>query len=263
MLCTLPACSFGKSIEIDELEKKIDEISDRVGELNIRMERKLAELEGSINILLKLLELNTHNRESSALSSEAPVAVVPTPKIERLEPTAPVIEDNKIVNFSFEEGIGIGADTEAIVGWSQSGGRGQREFKHPRSGSVSMKLTGPVGKEDRSLSVFQNFSVKEGQTWHAGVYMRHNLVDALEEKNSANICLEFADSAGQILRKVECLDPLTAKSPTDIYLKRVVEGEAPRGSSMGRFKLIFLQENKFPSGAAWFDDAFLRRKDDN
>ncbi|MEM7397139.1 MAG: hypothetical protein AAF492_32865, partial [Verrucomicrobiota bacterium] len=176
--------AFGESDEYLELEKKVDALAERIEAVNQRMERKLAELDGSMNIMLKLLQAGL----AEPTSQPPAPAVSPTPSpagasIRDHEVAHSEIEDNKIVNFSFEEGIGLERDTEAIVGWSMGSGKPQRIRKYARSGRMVLELPGHGAKKGDQVSVFQDFPALSGRSWRAGVYIRHNLSAPLEEHN--------------------------------------------------------------------------------
>ncbi len=158
-----------------------------------------------------------------------------------------------LINATFEDWGPTGSTP--LADWTGFGSR-VADSTRERSGAWCAKFSaiGPVGNSDSGL--YQEFAVRPGQVWRATSWWLNPTATPVTGNNTARMDLEWLN-ASNVQIGVSQLTALTAASPKDSYMQRILEATVPTGAVKCRFVVKLIQSGA-PGGTVYVDDADLQ-----
>ena len=132
------------------------------------------------------------------------------------------------------------------------------ETTTPLRGDWVAKVFGGFNGNPNYSGMFQGVTAAAGQTWRASCYVRHNAGDSLAgTTNSMVMKIEFyrvfgAPYGGADFLGEHTITILDAEAPTDRWLFRTFQAQAPTETIEARIAFVFTQPGN-EGGAAWLD----------
>ncbi len=178
---------------------------------------------------------------------------------------------NALINGGFED------TCTPALGWTKFGNVENINF-YTTSGARSIKMFGPFCCPTGYSGIYQDVAAEAGQTWKGGAFVFSPCWDRLRANGTrAFVSVDFLDADGNFLNPFQAhISPKQNEStvpggnatcdlgepwpePVPTYLE-TTSAVAPAGTASVRITLYVEQEN-FIGGAAWWDDAYLERAD--
>ncbi|NCC50540.1 MAG: hypothetical protein EOM20_04915 [Spartobacteria bacterium] len=160
--------------------------------------------------------------------------------------------ENLLVDPGFEKGGINGPFSDAWHAW----GGANTETIYKREGNFAAKLWGSNTGARNYSGFFQDVPATGGKWYNAAAYVRHNSDDLLRGKNRCYVKLEFYND--KLLEEFQSLRTLHARSEARKFLPLSTgRVEAPPGTTVARFVVIYEQDTDNSSGAVLIDDVSL------